>query len=163
MSIKSKFIIAYFLSLIILFIIFYWGEYWNYSIIGDYIDKFHRDIIMKILLFFVNDPVVDKYDILLDNRTKLMITPECNGLIPFLIIEAAILAAPTSIKCKIIWSFVSYIIFMIANILRLIIVYLVVKKFGVDSFFLIHDVIGNIFLIIVGIFLFFKYLDKCND
>ncbi len=154
---QKRFLLSYPFFFLLLFGLFYWGEYWQGFEFAKAIDIFHRDIIMQILSLVVDEPI-EGYKVLFDSHTRLVITPECNGLVPFLMLAAAILAYPSSLKLKIKWLLIAYISFMIANILRLIGVYLAIKYFGVNIFHVAHDIIGNIVLIALGAFIFFKYL-----
>ncbi len=153
---QKRFLLSYPFFFLLLFGLFYWGKYWQGFEFARTIDIFHRDIIMQILALVVDEPIKN-YGILFGNH-RLLITPECNGLIPFLMLAAAILAYPSSLKLKIKWTLIAYISFMIINIIRLIWVYFAMKIFGVDSFYIAHDIIGNILLIALGAFIFFQYL-----
>ena len=154
---QKRFLLSYPFFFLLLFGLFYWGEYWQGFEFAKAIDIFHRDTIMQILSLVVDEPIKG-YKVLFDNHTRLVITPECNGLVPFLMLAAAILAYPSSIKLKLKWLLIAYISFMVANIVRLIGVYFAIKSFGVESFYIAHDIIGNLFLIALGAFIFFQYL-----
>jgi len=162
LSPSNRFLISYPIWFLTLFGIFYWGKYWDYSIIGKVVDSTIRDIIMAILELFVNEPIVN-YDIIMNPKYHIVITPECNGLIPYFILLAAILAYPCSIKRKLLWLISTFFIFFIANIIRLITVIEVVRRFGAESFYYIHDIGGNIFLVAVGSILFLRYLKGCYE
>jgi len=157
---QNRFIVKFIFWLIVLFGLFYWGRFWSYSPIGEYIDSGLRAIIMPILDALL-DNSIDKYDILINSKYSVVITPECNGIIPYLMILAAILAYPCPAKRKFIYAISSAIIFFVMNILRLYIVVEVVNRFGANSFYLIHDIFGNLLLMATGAFIFLSYL-KCN-
>ena len=159
---SNRFLIAFLFWLLVLFGLFYWGKYWSYSPIGEYLDKSIRSLIMPILNIIVDNPIVG-YDIVINPKYRVLITPECNGLIPFLMIAAAIIAYPCNLLRKIKWLIFSFVMFFVMNILRLYIVVLVVSKFGSSYFYLVHDVGGNILLILTGALLFLPYLKGCNE
>ncbi len=160
-----RFLILYPFWFIILFGIFYWGEYWDLSIIGKAIDSALRTQIMDILKLFINNKVVNEFEFIINPQYSVVITPECNGLIPYFIFLAAILAYPSSISLKIIWAFLGFVLFFIINIIRLIVVIYIVNIFGYESFFYIHDIGGNLLLIGIGLLMFkgFLYYAQKSD
>ena len=113
---------------------------------------------MGALDAILNNTIVD-YDIIINPKYHIVITPECNGLIPYFIYLAGVLAYPKSWLLKLKWALLGYIVFFIANIIRLVVVTLVVNRYGADSFYYIHDIGGNIFLIVVGSIMFLGYLN----
>jgi len=158
---SDRFFVAYPLWLLFLFGIFYWGRFWDYSPIGEIIDSFHRSIIMLLLDGMLSNHIIG-YEIVITPHYRVVITPECNGLVPYFIYLAAILAYPKRGWCKLKWALIGYITVMFANFLRLVGVTEVVNNFGEQSFYYIHDIAGNILLIGVGTGLFLLYLRGCN-
>jgi len=158
---SNRFLVNFPLWLLFLFGVFYWGKYWSYSPIGEYLDSTIRASIMPILDTFLDNPIID-YDIVINPKYRVVITPECNGIIPYLMILSAILAYPCKITQKIVWAILSFFIFFIINIIRLYIVAIVVSKYGTNWFYLIHDIGGNLLLIITGATIFLLYLKRCN-
>ena len=157
----NRFLISYPFWFLLLFGLFYWGKYWSLSPIGEYLDHLQRDFIMMVLNTLLDNKIVN-YDIIINPRYHVVITPECNGFVPYFIFLAGILAYPCSIKNKIFWAILGYVIFTFVNLLRLYIVTEAVNKWGADIFFYIHDIGGNLLLIITGAALFFKYLNSCR-
>ena len=158
---SNRFLIAFPLWLLVIFGLFYWGKYWSYSPIGEYLDSSIRAAIMPILDLLFNNPIIN-YDIVINPRYRIVITPECNGLIPYFMILAAILAYPCGIKRKLIWAISAFLIIFIVNIIRLYIVVAVVNNFGTQYFYLVHDIGGNILLVATGAIIFLTYLKGCN-
>ena len=154
----TRFLIAYPFWFLLLFGLFYWGRFWDVSSLGKVIDTALRTQIMDILQLFLDNHIENNYEIVINPLYRVVITPECNGLIPYFIYLAGVLAYPSRIFTKIIWGVMGYIIFFIANIIRLIIVTKVVNIYGADKFFLIHDIGGNLLLIVVGLLMFKAYL-----
>jgi len=155
---QNRFLIVYPLWFIILFGLFYWGRYWSYSPIGKSIDFFQRAWIMAALDALLNNQIIN-YDIIINKNYSVVITPECNGLIPYFIYLAGVLAYPKSIGLKVKWAFIGLLVFNIANLIRLVVVTLVVNKYGYEAFFYIHDIGGNILLVATGSVLFLGYLN----
>jgi len=157
---SNKFLILFPLWLLTLFGLFYWGNYYSLSPIGKVIDSAQRGIIMPILDTILQNPIIN-YDIVINPKYRIIITPECNGIIPYLMILAAIIAFSCQLKRKIIWAILSYIVIFVVNIIRLIVVVNVVNSYGTDSFYLIHDIGGNLLLILTGSGLFLLYIRGC--
>jgi exosortase/archaeosortase family protein len=162
LSPNTRFLIGYFFWFLFLFGVFYWGKYWSYSPIGKIIDFYVREAIMAILDSFLQNKILN-YDIIINSKYHIVITPECNGLIPYFILLSAILAYGCSILKKIFWAILGFVVFFIANIIRLIVVVEIVNIYGSDAFYYIHDIAGNIFLVIIGMILFTSYLKRCDE
>ena len=113
---------------------------------------------MEVLDAILPNRFID-YDIVINPKYHIVITPECNGLIPYFIYLAGVLAYPKSWILKLKWAILGLIVFNIANIIRLIVVVMVVNSYGGDSFYYIHDIGGNILLIAVGSLMFLGYLN----
>ena len=155
---QKRFLIAYPFWFIILFGVFYWGKFWDLSIIGKAIDSSLRTQIMDILKLFIDNKIVNSYEIVINPHYSLIITPECNGLIPYFIYLAGVLAYPSTIAQKLFWGVLGYIVFFVVNIIRLLVVTYVVNIYGYKSFFYIHDIGGNLLLIAVGLLMFKGFL-----
>ena len=155
-----RFLIAFFFWLLVLFGLFYWGKYWSYSPLGEYLDSSIRALIMPILDSLLKNPIIN-YDIIINPKYRVVITPECNGLIPYLMILAAIIAYSCQIARKIFWGLFAFIIFFVMNIIRLYIVVKIVNIYGTKYFYLVHDIGGNILLIATGAIIFMIYIKGC--
>ncbi len=158
---SDRFFIAFPIWLLILFGLFYWGRYWDLSPIGRVIDNAHRTVIMALLDNTLANRIIG-YEIVISPHFRIVITPECNGLVPYYIFLAAVLAYPNHWWCKLKWAFIGYIVIMATNFVRLVAVTEVVNSFGAASFYYVHDIAGNLFLIIVGSLLFLLYLRGCH-
>ncbi len=108
------------------------------------------------------DSPIKNFDIIVNPKYHIIITPECNGLVPYLMVLSAIVAYSCSFKRKLIWAVIAYIVIYIVNLIRLIVVVKVVESFGEDWFYLIHNIGGNLLLIISGGALFLGYLRGCK-
>jgi len=159
---SNKFTIAYPVWFLTLFGLFYWGHFWDLSAIGQYLDSLQREMIMWVLDSTL-DNQINNYDIIINSQYHVVITPECNGLVPYFIFLAGVLAYPFSIKCKILWGIAGYFVFTVVNLIRLYLVTILVNKYGGDNFFYFHDIGGNLLLIVTGGFMFIKYLSSCGE
>lgn len=158
---SNKFLIAYPFWFLLIFGIFYWGSYWSMSPIGQYLDGVQRDMIMSVLDSTLNNHV-QNFDIIINSKYHVVITPECNGFVPYYIYLAGVLAYSCRLKRKLIYGVVGYFIFSIVNLIRLYTVTQIVNKYGADYFFLAHDIGGNLLLIITGMSIFWLYLKGCT-
>ena len=158
---SNKFLIAYPFWFLLLFGVFYWGSYWSMSPIGQYLDSVQRDIIMSVLDSTL-DNQIQNFDIVINSKYHVVITPECNGFVPYYIFLAGILAYSCSLKRKVTYAVLGYIIFSVVNLIRLYVVTQIVNKYGAGYFFWAHDIGGNILLIMTGISLFWLYLKGCS-
>ena len=156
---STKFLISYPFWFLLIFGLFYWGRYWDLSVIGKYLDYFQRSIIMAIL-----DPLIpnriENYDIVINSNYRLVITPECNGFVPYFIYLSAILAYPKGLKAKLIWAIIGYFVFSFVNLIRLYVVTELVNRFGAEYFFYFHDIGGNALLVVTGMLLFVNFLKR---
>ncbi len=154
----SLFLLKFTFWLIVLFGLFYWGKYWSYSPLGEWIDTIIRATIMPLLDAFINLPIKG-YDIIVNPRFHIVITPECNGLVPYLMLLSAILAYRSTFSRKAMFAIITFIVIYLVNILRLYFVVYIVEEYGTDKFYLAHDIAGNILLIATSAILYLKYLD----
>jgi len=156
---SNRFLIAYPVWFLALFGVFYWGKFWSLSPIGEYLDHLQRSMIMGFLDAVLNNQIIN-YDIVINSHYRVVITPECNGFVPYFIYLAGVLAYPKSWQKKLIWAIVGYIVFSVVNLIRLYLVTIAVNSFGADIFFWAHDVGGNLLLVVTGAWMFLKYLDS---
>ncbi len=159
---SNRFLIAYPIWFLVLFGLFYWGSYWSASPIGKLLDFYQREMIMWVLDSILDNQIVN-YDIVVNPHYHVVITPECNGFVPYFIFLAGILAYPCKIASKLFWLVAGYILFSIVNLVRLYIVAIVVNRYGADAFFYIHDIGGNTLLIVTGMVAFLTYLRRCSN
>ena len=126
------------------------------DIISETISNFQKDTTIYFLSIFFEDRILNDYIIISDSY-RLFISKACSGLIPFLFFVASILAYKSSIFNKILWITLGYIIILFANITRIV---FITKMVLIDqeNFFWAHDYIGNIFLLVLGIYLFYLFI-----
>ena len=98
-------------------------------------------------------------DIMINPHYKIIINQACNGMIPILLLCAAILAYPSRMTSKILWISVGYVVFSFVNVLRiLLVVYFVKQEEGQGNFYWSHDIMGNALLMGVGLGLFITFI-----
>jgi exosortase/archaeosortase family protein len=97
-------------------------------------------------------------DIIINPHYRIIINQACNGMIPILFLWAAILAYPAAVAHKFVWLLVGYTVFSIVNILRILLVVYVVQQGGKADFFWIHDIVGNMLLMMTGLSLFYIFI-----
>ncbi|MDX1796909.1 MAG: hypothetical protein R3219_09300 [Hydrogenovibrio sp.] len=95
--------------------------------------------------------------LVLASGMNLKILDACNGLTPFLLYLAGVLAYPTTWGHKAIWAGIGYLAIWVINTLRLIMVTLAVLE-NPESFHLVHDWIGRYGTGLLTLGLFFLYL-----
>ena len=108
------------------------------------------------------DNQIQNFDIVINPKYHVVITPECNGFVPYYIYLAGVLAYSCTLKRKVIYGVVGYFIFTVVNLIRLYVVTQIVNKYGAGYFFLAHDIGGNLLLIITGMSIFWLYLKGCT-
>jgi exosortase/archaeosortase family protein len=92
----------------------------------------------------------------LPNGMNLHIVHECNGLVPFLLYLAAILAYPTGWKSKLLWALGGYVALQVINTLRMLLITLVVLE-DKSLFHLAHDWVGRYAVALLTVALFFAF------
>jgi exosortase/archaeosortase family protein len=96
--------------------------------------------------------------ILISDTYTLIVTQACNGMVPLWMFYASILAVRTAWVYQLKWMVAGYITIFVVNVFRIWFVAFFAKEMGQSSFFLAHDLVGNIILIVTGTLLFFIYL-----
>lgn len=151
----KQFVRLYFLFLGILFIVFYAPT----SIISTVINEIQTKLTLFALDLFLKPEQLQGIDIWINPHYKIIITKACNGMIPIFFLFASILAYPSSILVKIIWSILGYIAFFIVNVLRILwVVYITQNGEGQGEFYWSHDIIGNTLLMLTGLGIFILFI-----
>jgi exosortase/archaeosortase family protein len=122
------------------------------------LNQFQTNLTVTTLKPFLQPNQIKDYDIWINPHYKIIITQACNGMIPILFLFASILAYPSKWIYKVIWIVLGYITYVIVNAIRLIIVTKVTQIYGRESFYWIHDIVGNALLMIVGLVLFVSFI-----
>jgi len=149
----KKFILLYWLNIILLFSLFYW----DISPIAEMLNQLQTDLTTYIISLILNDEIIKGYEIIINSHYSLVIEKACNGMVPYLFFLASIIAFPSTLLHKIKWVLVGYIIITTINIFRIWLVAKLVLA-EVDNFSLAHDFIGNAILIFTALTLFILFV-----
>ena len=151
----KQFITFYFLFLALLFALFYAPT----SSISTLFNDGQTKLTLMILEIFLKPHQLQGVDIWINPQYKIIITQACNGMIPILFLFASILAYPSTIIHKILWMITGYIIFVIVNVARILVV-VKVTQFGEGQkdFYWSHDIVGNTMLMFTGLILFILFI-----
>jgi len=155
----KRFVALYFLFLGILFVFFYADT----SSLSTYLNHTQTELTLKVLNWFLKPEQLKGIDIWITPHYKIIITQACNGMIPILFLYASIFAYPSSIKDKIIWMILGYILFFVVNIVRiLLVVYVTENGEGQGDFYWSHDLLGNTLLMLTGLGLFIAFIKSVS-
>jgi exosortase/archaeosortase family protein len=149
----KKFLFLYWFNSIILFAILYW----DISPIADIVNTIQTDFISYLTSLILPTNQMQGNNIIINQHYHLIIEKACNGLIPYLLFLASIIAFPSDIKHKLIWTVVGYITIIGINIFRIwLITKLVLQE--EENFSFAHDFIGNTLLIFSSLLLFILFV-----
>jgi exosortase/archaeosortase family protein len=87
----------------------------------------------------------------------LVIDKSCNGFIPYFFFLASIIAFPSTLRDKIKWAILGYLILSLLNIFRIWFISQLVMR-EEENFSLAHDYLGNIFLVFSALMLFIFFI-----
>jgi len=156
----KRFIALYFFFLGVLFVLFYAPT----SEVSQMLNNAQTTLTLNALNFFLEDGQLKGVDIWINPYYKIVITQACNGIIPILFLYASILAYPSSVRHKILWMFLGYILFFVVNIVRiLLVVYVTQNGEGHGDFYWSHDIIGNSLLMLTGLGLFIAFIKSASQ
>ena len=132
--------------------------YWELSPVAEFVNHYQTKMTLYFLEWGLEEGQLQGIDIMVNPHYKIIITKACNGMIPILVLFAAIVAYPVNWMPKIWWMLIGYLVLTGINIARLLMVAHFVKK-QVD-FPLYHDLFGNLLLMLTGLLLFYLFLKK---
>jgi len=147
-----KFTYTYLAILPLLFGLLYWGG----SPMAEFVNHYQTQLTLYFLGAGLEEGQLHGIDIWINPHYKIIITKACNGMIPILVLWAAVAAYPIDWIHKFWWAVTGYVVLTTVNIVRL----LMVARFVKDQpdFPLYHDLFGNILLMITGLLLFYLFL-----
>jgi exosortase/archaeosortase family protein len=155
-----RFIALYFFFLGILFVLFYAPTSQMSQILND----MQTTLTLSALNLFLEPNQLKGVDIWINPYYKIVITQACNGVIPILFLYASIMAYPATLKHKVLWMFLGYILFFVVNIVRiLLVVYVTENGKGQGDFYWSHDLVGNILLMLTGLGLFIAFIKTASQ
>ena len=132
--------------------------YWELSPVAEFVNHYQTKMTLYFLEQGLREGQLQGIDVMVNPHYKIIITKACNGMIPVLVLFAAIVAYPVEWTPKIWWILAGYLVLTGINIVRLLMVTHFVKK-QVD-FPLYHDLFGNLLLMLTGLLLFYLFLKK---
>lgn len=128
-----------------------------------FVNEFQTQLTIQLTSMWVNFfqiPLVMQGDtLILEHGMSLQILHECNGLVPFLLYLAAILAYPTELKYKLQWFLIGYLFLMLINMVRIFAITLVVVDFP-DLFTISHDWVGRYGVGLFTLLFFFWFTNR---
>ncbi|MBD3794876.1 MAG: archaeosortase/exosortase family protein [Epsilonproteobacteria bacterium] len=133
--------------------LFFFFLYLPTSSFSILLNHFQTDITAWGVSHLLPPKLMSGHQIIISPHYSLIIEQACNAMIAILLFLASIWAYPSSLKRKILFSFIGYTSLTLINILRIYLVALIVLK-DKNNFSLAHDFMGNIILLIGGILLF---------
>ncbi len=152
-----KFLLTYWLGIVLFFAIFYW----ELSPISELINQIQTDFTTYLTSLTLPFKMVNNYNIIINNSYSLVIEKACNGTIPYLFFLASIVAFPSTIIHKIKWAIFGYFFIVAINTFR---IWMIVEFVVYDEryFLLAHNYLGNILLLLAGLMLFIFFI-KSRD
>jgi exosortase/archaeosortase family protein len=146
--------------LVLLFTLFYA----NTSIVSLFLNEMQTKYTLLFLEIFLEKGQLQGIDIWINSHYKIIITQSCNGMIPTLFLYASILAYPSSVRHKLLWMLIGYILFFIVNAIRLLfVVYVTQTGGGQAAFYWSHDLVGNAMLMFTGLGLFIAFIKTARS
>lgn len=94
--------------------------------------------------------------VIFEHGLHLLLLNECNGLTPFILYLAAILAYPTRYVIKTSWIFGGMIVLLTLNMVRIVLITLLVIVYP-DSFEWAHNIVGRYSIGAVALYLFYLF------
>jgi exosortase/archaeosortase family protein len=149
----KNFLLTYWISMILLFIVFYW----EVSPLSSVINLWQTDLTSFLTSMVLPSHMMENNHILISLKYNLVIEKACNGMMLYLFFLAPIIAFPATLQHKIGWAIGGYFIILGVNTFRIwFITQLVLDERS--NFSLAHDYLGNILLIITSILLFMAFV-----
>jgi len=149
----KQFLSIYWLSIGLLFAIFYWDP----SPVASMLNRGQTDFTSFLTSLTLPTQMMEQHQIIINPYYTLVIEKACNGMIPYLFFLASIIAFPSTLRHKFIWALLGYVVIQGVNILRIWIISTMVLK-EESNFSLAHDYVGNILLIVTALSLFVLFV-----
>jgi len=137
--------------------LFFFFLYLPTSSFSILLNHFQTDITAWGVSHLLLPKLMRGHQIIITPHYSLIITQACNAMIAILLFLASIWAYPSSLKKKILFSFIGYTSLTLINILRIYLVSRLVLE-DKNNFSLAHDYIGNMILLFGAIFLFWGFV-----
>ena len=149
----KKFLLTYWLSMALIFTIFYW----DLSPISTTINNIQTNLTIFLTSLSLPVGMIEEHKISISPHYALVIEKACNGMIPYLFFLASIIAFPSSLIHKAKWAVIGYLSITTINTFRIWFVtqFVLEEK---SNFSLAHDYLGNGILILTGLVLFTSFV-----
>ncbi|WP_319558355.1 exosortase/archaeosortase family protein [Thiomicrorhabdus sp.] len=154
-----RFSIAYFVWVGVLFTLFFFESFSPLFVINQWQTEVTNLITRGWVHAFDLPILLQANTLILENGMHLHIVHECNGLVPYLLYLAAILAYPTPFRVKLNWVLLGYAAVMVINTIRMLLITLVVLE-DKSLFPLAHDWFGRYGVAILTLSLFFWFTSR---
>ncbi|CAA6821685.1 MAG: Unknown protein [uncultured Sulfurovum sp.] len=149
----KKFIFFYPLSIALLFIFFYWDG----STLAIILNEWQVKLSSQLTSFTLAKDLMQENHIFISPSLTLVIDKSCNGFIPYFFFLGSIIAFPSTLKHKVKWAILGYILLSLLNVFRIWFITQFVMN-SQNNFSLAHDYLGNIFLVLSGTLLFVTFI-----
>lgn len=149
----KKFILSYWLGMLLLFALFYW----DYSPISNILNQLQTNLTAWLTSLSLPEGMMEAHKIFVTEQYHLVIEKACNGMIPYLFFLASIIAFPATLMHKVKWAIMGYLFISAINVFRIWFVTQFVLQ-SQNNFSLAHDYLGNALLIVTGLLLFTSFI-----
>lgn len=149
----KKFLLSYWLGIVLLFTLFYWG----YSPFSLHINNIQINLTSYFTSLSLPEGMMEGHKIFISSSYALIIEKACNGMIPYLFFLASIIAFPSTLLHKVKWAVMGYLFISTMNVFRIWVItqFVLQEK---SNFSLAHDYLGNGLLILTGLILFTSFI-----
>lgn len=149
----KKFLLTYWLSIALLFTLFYW----EFSPFSQSINNLQTNLTSFLTSLVLAEGMMEANKIFITTHYALLIEKGCNAMVPYLFFLASILAFPSTFLHKIKWIIMGYLFITSINIFRIWFITQFVMS-NQNNFSLAHDYLGNGLLILTGLMLFIAFI-----
>jgi len=130
----------------------------NINPISSFLNEFQTNITMYFLSIFIDNDLIEGTIVNISKTYRVLVSNECNGLLPIVALFSAILSYTAPIGHKLKYLLITYLLYTVLNIFRILIIIFIAFDYGSESFFLSHDILGNALLILFGLGSFFVFV-----
>jgi len=121
------------------------------------LNEFQVNMTSYLVHFTLEEGQMKENRILISPTLVLRIDKACNGLLPYYFFLASIIAFPSSLWHTFKWAIIGYVVLLGLNIIRIWFISQLVML-EEEYFYLAHDIVGNLFLLIGGLALFLAFI-----
>jgi exosortase/archaeosortase family protein len=131
--------------------------YWDASPLANLINQWQINLSSLLTSFTLDESLMKNNHIFISSTLTLVIDKECNGFIPYFFFLASIIAFPSTLKHKIKWALLGYLILSLLNIFRIWLITQFVMS-SQSNFSIAHDYLGNLLLVFSALALFITFI-----